>query len=167
MAGEEVAATAAEASSLAIVSALENVIMWICYGIIAIIALMCIAGLIDVIYVFAKGLSKGEEVEELRPLFKPEAFIHLLSHVLLIIVAIELTDTVFAYVAKAGLVAYIGGVIGAALVAVCRKVILMYHPPEHETTYKDMIGYAVIIAVLAAVLWLLAKIMPGLASFSI
>ena len=66
------------------------------------------------------------------------------------LVAIELMDTLIAFAERADPVVYLNGVIGAALVALARRIIVFFNPESHEVQTGEMYAYAALVVALAA-----------------
>ena len=77
-------------------------------------------------------------------------YLHLLADVLLVVVAIELMETLIAFQARANPEEYLTGVLGAALVALARRIIVFFNPESREVHTGEMYAYAALVAALAA-----------------
>jgi uncharacterized membrane protein (DUF373 family) len=77
------------------------------------------------------------------------AYIHLIADVLLVLVAIELVDTLHAFLAEEEPKAYLLGVLAAALVAIARRIIVFFNPEAQEVETMEIFAYGALLGVLA------------------
>jgi heme A synthase len=76
------------------------------------------------------------------------AYIHLIADVLLVLVAIELVDTLHAFLAHEEPKQYLLGVVAAALVAIARRIIVFFNPEAQEVATMEIFAYTGLLGVL-------------------
>ena len=77
------------------------------------------------------------------------AYIHLIADVLLVLVAIELVDTLHAFLANDEPREYLLGVLAAALVAIARRIIVFFNPEAQEVETMEIFAYGALLGILA------------------
>jgi hypothetical protein len=85
------------------------------------------------------------------------AYIHLIADVLLVLVAVELVDTLHAFLASEEPREYLLGVLAAALVAIARRIIVFFNPEAQAVEYKEILSYGLILGILAVSYVLIAQ----------
>ena len=85
------------------------------------------------------------------------AYIHLIADVLLVLVAIELVDTLHAFLAEEEPKAYLLGVLAAALVAIARRIIVFFNPEAQEVETMEIFAYGALLGILAVGYVLIAQ----------
>ena len=125
------------------------------------LALMVVAlvvlGLFNGVLVFARTLSSARARNEDGPADGPlphgfismYTYLHLLADVLLVVVAIELIQTLLVFESRSNPTEYLTGVLGAALVALSRRIIVFFNPETSEPHTGEMYAYAALVAALA------------------
>ncbi len=76
------------------------------------------------------------------------AYIHLIADVLLVLVAIELVDTLHAFLANDEPKEYLLGVLAAALVAIARRIIVFFNPEAQEVETMEIFAYGALLGIL-------------------
>lgn len=125
-------------------------------ALIAILGVLVLIGLVNAVIVIGQVLSArfrgqpgpagGQLPEGLMP---PTLYLNSIADVLLVAVGIELADTLTAFLTRANPKVYLSGVVGAALVAITRRIIVFFNPAEEQVKTGEIYSYAVLIAVLA------------------
>ena len=111
-------------------------------------------GVVAVVRTLSSPRARNEESASDGPL--PHGFIsmytylHLLADVLLVVVAVELMETLIAFQSRANPEEYLLGVLGAALVALARRIIVFFNPEAADIPTGEMYAYAALVASLAA-----------------
>lgn len=85
------------------------------------------------------------------------AYIHLIADVLLVLVAIELVDTLHAFLAHEAPKEYLLGVVAAALVAIARRIIVFFNPEAQEVETNEIFAYGALLGILAVSYVLIAQ----------
>ncbi|MDP2401336.1 MAG: phosphate-starvation-inducible PsiE family protein [Actinomycetota bacterium] len=128
------------------------------FALIAIVGFLVVLGVVNAVIVIWRTLASPRARHEHNasdgPL--PEGiismytYLHLLADVLLVVVAIELIETFLAFERREDPRAYLTGVIGAALVALARRIIVFFNPEAEEAQTGEMYAYAALVVALAA-----------------
>lgn len=141
-----------------VVSAIGTFAEWAILALAVMVAGLVVIGLLNGVLVFYKTLAspsaRTENSAKDGPL--PHGFVtmytylHLLADVLLVVVAIELLETLVAFANRADPQQYLTGVLGAALVALARRIIVFFNPESSDIPTGEMYAYAALVAALAA-----------------
>lgn len=131
---------------------------WATVLLIILLGVLVIVGVLNaavVTYRTLRSPRRTEEREEAREYPLPTgivstySYLHLLADVLLVMIAIELMDTLHAFLASEDPKAYILGALAAALVAIVRRIIVFFNPEAHVVSWTEIVAYAVLLGVLA------------------
>ncbi len=127
---------------------------WTIVGLIALLVVLVAVGFANALLVGYRTLGRRAATDGSSPLpqgfISMYAYLHLLADVLLVVVAIELIETFLAFLDHESPKAYLLGVLGAALVALARRVIVFFNPEAGDVRPGEMYGHAALVAALAA-----------------
>lgn len=140
-----------------VVKALDQFAAWAIAVLAFMVGLLIVLGLLNGAVVMYRTLAsrraRAEMDQSEGPL--PQGFVsmytylHLLADVLLVLVAVELMETLIAFENRANPEEYLSGVIGAALVALARRIIVFFNPEASDIPTAEMYAYAALVAALA------------------
>ncbi len=127
-------------------------------ALMVLLAALVLIGLANAFYVVALTLrSRASRLDDDQQHNRPPtgfisgyAYLHLLADVLMVVVGIELLETLVAFLDREDSEAYLAGAIGAALVALARRIIVFFDPEAAEVRTGEMYAYAALVAALAA-----------------
>lgn len=142
-----------------IIDGIRTFASWTVVALIAFLAFLVLLGLVNAVYVIALTLKNralrldgGEHGQTPLPtgFISLYSYLHLLADVLLVLVAVELIETLLAFLDRDTPEAYLTGVIGAALVALARRIIVFFNPEAENPHIGEMYAYAALVTSLAA-----------------
>lgn len=137
---------------------------WMTVALIVILGFIVLLGLVNAVVVIWRTLRSGRQDAEggkrhplPEGLLGMDQYLHVLADVLLVVVGIELIDTLIAFLDRANPQVYLSGVIGAGLVALARRVIVFFQP-ENGEQFREMLGYAALVVALALAYWVVRTV---------
>ena len=130
-----------------VVVRVHEFIEWSVYAMIVLVGSLVLLGLVNAVAVLWKTLSSRKARLERSPeegplpegIISTYAYLHLLTKVLLVFVAIELIETFLAFGLRADPKVYLTGVLAAALVALARQIIVFFNPDAPEQHVGEML----------------------------
>ena len=143
---------------------------WIILAIIVILGFLAVLGLVNAVVVIWRtlrpsgrssaraGEGSGGPGGPAQGLISMYAYLAILADVLLVVVAVELIETLLAFLTRADSQVYLSGVIGAAMVALARRIIVFFNPEAPEARHNEMYAYAALVGVLAAAYWVVRTV---------
>lgn len=123
------------------------------FALVGILAVLVVIGLANAVFVIVRTMSSAEA--RVDPDAKPvaligmRAYLHMLADILLVVVGIELIDTFVSFLDRESPKVYLSGVVGAAIVALARRVIVFFDPDAAAPIVAEMFAYAALVAALA------------------
>lgn len=127
---------------------------WTVVGLVGLLGVLVIVGFANAIFVGYRTIRDRKlAADGSTPLavgfISMYAYLHLLADVLLVVVAVELIETFLAFIDYESPKTYLTGVIGAALVALARRIIVFFNPEAENPHTTEMFAYAGLVTALA------------------
>lgn len=144
--------------SARIIDAIRTFADWTVIALVGLLVFLVLLGLVNAVYVIfltlrdrKARLDGGEHANAPLPngVISLYSYLHLLADVLLVVVAVELIETLIAFLSRESPKVYLTGVLGAALVALARRIIVFFNPEAKNPHTAEMYAYAALVAALA------------------
>ncbi len=141
-----------------VIETIQSFASWTIVALIAFLVFLVVLGLLNAVYVIfltlrsrSARLDGGEHANAPLPkgIISIYSYLHLLADILLVIVGVELIETLLAFLNRESPKEYLTGVLGAALVALARRIIVFFNPEAANPHVAEMYAYAALVTALA------------------